>query len=222
MRWSYTMLKTYEECPLKYRFKYVDRLPQGEKGAAALRGIAIHKKSEDFINGKARKMPKELVSLEDEFKYMRQEKARAEKVYYFDDEWKTCDKKEAWGIVKIDSLFTFEPKRSVIRLVVVDVKTGRPRDYVDQGRLYVVVGMCADEHEDVDEGTYRFFYVDHGEVLPEKPRVLPRRGLPAVKVEFHRRVDKMWKDKTFRAKPSAESCRWCDWKKSKGGPCKHG
>ncbi len=49
MRFSYTALKTYEDCPLKYKFKHVERLPEmsGPRPDLAF-GINLHNTLKDF------------------------------------------------------------------------------------------------------------------------------------------------------------------------------
>ena len=64
--WSYSALKTFEECP--YR-TYINKV-KGVKevaGPAADRGSQIHQLAEDYVNGTVGEMPKELIKFKDDF-----------------------------------------------------------------------------------------------------------------------------------------------------------
>ena len=50
-RWSYSRLGTYESCPKKAYYSYVEKIPQ-EQHPAAQRGTRIHQLAEDYIVGK--------------------------------------------------------------------------------------------------------------------------------------------------------------------------
>ena len=51
MRHSYSSWSTYKQCPAKFKFSYIDKLPRGAVHPNAKRGTEIHKSVEDFING---------------------------------------------------------------------------------------------------------------------------------------------------------------------------
>ena len=58
-RWSYSRLGTYESCPKKAFYKYIEQLPEKQHPAAE-RGTRIHQLAEDYIVGSIKEMPKEL------------------------------------------------------------------------------------------------------------------------------------------------------------------
>ena len=49
--WSYSALKLYEGCPARYKAEKINKIKQKKKSPAMERGIAIHKKGEDYLNG---------------------------------------------------------------------------------------------------------------------------------------------------------------------------
>ena len=64
--WSYSRLADYEQCPAKFKYKHIDRLP--DPGSAAMqRGSDIHKAGENFLKGKGKLTP--------EYKYFKKEMA---------------------------------------------------------------------------------------------------------------------------------------------------
>ena len=58
-RWSYSRLGTYESCPKKAYYRYIEKIPE-EQHPAAERGIKIHGLAEQYIKGELEEMPKEL------------------------------------------------------------------------------------------------------------------------------------------------------------------
>ena len=58
-RWSYSKLGTYESCPKKAYYRYIEKLPE-EKHPAAERGIKIHNLAEQYITGEIKEIPREL------------------------------------------------------------------------------------------------------------------------------------------------------------------
>ena len=124
--WSYSALKVYEECP--YR-TYISRV-KGVKepsGPAADRGTQIHQYAEDYVNGTAGEMAKELFKFKDEFEALRQgfidAKVELEGEWGFDLDWKTVGwmQKETWARIKLDALVQ-EDETSAR---VIDYKTGK-------------------------------------------------------------------------------------------------
>ena len=45
---SYSAIRTFQACPLKYRFRYVDCLPEESVPAALVFGAAVHAAVEHF------------------------------------------------------------------------------------------------------------------------------------------------------------------------------
>lgn len=71
MSWSYSKLLSFESCKYQYKLKHVDRVPE-EKHPAANRGTAIHQLAEDFVTGKLKSLPTELLKFDDDFLALRQ------------------------------------------------------------------------------------------------------------------------------------------------------
>src|SRR4030095_14298993 len=49
MRYSYSSIKKYLECPAAFKYSYILKLPE-EPNAAMLRGTRLHKLAEDYMN----------------------------------------------------------------------------------------------------------------------------------------------------------------------------
>ena len=67
-RWSYSRWSKYHDCPAQYEWDYL--LHPGKKisSPAMERGLDIHKKAENFVNGKITGMPNELGYFASEFR----------------------------------------------------------------------------------------------------------------------------------------------------------
>jgi ATP-dependent helicase/DNAse subunit B len=68
--WSYSALKTFEECPYRTYIQRVKKIPEPPSPAAD-RGTAIHKLAEEFVKGEIGELPAELNKFEDEFHELR-------------------------------------------------------------------------------------------------------------------------------------------------------
>lgn len=212
--WSYTRLQDYRKCPLQYRLKNIDKLPQPPSRALE-KGIEWHKKAEHFLKGHIRGMPKELKSFGDEFKMLKKLGAAAEESWATDRNWKPCagdDFNRAWVRFKADSsLYVPEEKE----LTVIDFKTGKMySSHDDQGELGAVIGSA--HHQDAKTIDVEFWYLESGDT---KTFTFPLKGIPKLKKKFETEVGKMLRDRTFKATPSDDACRFCPYRSDKGGPC---
>ena len=213
-RWSYSQLKLYEGCALSWKFAYLDRLDQGPKHPSAARGIAIHRELEKFVgNPRARKVPATLTRLANRILAAKKLGARPEAEVYLDRAWRRVKKKGAWGVVKIDLHW-----QDGERLWVADLKTGRVRDYADQGRIYLagLVNLFPTARTFSAEE----WYTD-GQVMPRRLAVFNRAQVLGIQRELALRVDRMHGDREWKARPGA-ACQWCPFAKSRGGPCRYG
>ena len=139
-RWSYSRLGTYESCPKKAYYSYVEKIPQ-EQHPAAQRGTRIHQLAEDYIVGKLKVMPRELKLFSEAFEKLREdwleENLHVEQDWAFDKEWAIApwSGDTTWGRYKIDAFLKEEAFGKVI-----DFKTGKywsnQTGYRDQCSLY--------------------------------------------------------------------------------------
>ena len=171
--WSYSGWKCYQQCPLKARFKRIDKLL--EPGSPAMdRGTRIHQLAQDFVEGKCKAIPEELKLFAAPFKMLRKHEAECELEWGFTVAWQPCDYmgKDIWLRVKTDAIFG-DPKDT---LVIVDHKTGRIYDdHREQLQLYALAGfirnpeakkiVAQDWYLDQDAVTEEVFEVSQKEEL---------------------------------------------------------
>lgn len=210
--WSFSRWQTYQDCPLKAKFKFIDKLP--EPGSPAMdRGSAIHKLAEDFTGGKIKALPPELIKFKDEFKQLKKLKPRAEEQWAFNAGWGATGwfDKDAWLRVKMDAYYLENFKMGLI-----DHKTGKVKeDHITQLGLYALAGFK--KFPEIDTAVASLWYLDHGEMVS---REYAREQMAGLQKEWARMSKPMLNDTKFLPKPG-NSCRWCHFSKSKGGKCKY-
>lgn len=215
--WSYSQLNMFETCALQYRFKYVDHAPTlGADTFYRDRGIAIHEKAEIFMKRRtATKVPDELTKLEFRLNAARKLGAKAEMPLYLDKRWNLVGKGKHWGVVKADLHWVLDTT-----LVIVDLKSGKPHDYTDQGRIYIA-GFWSLYPNVLTHAYAVEWYTKTGESRPIRPVTYNRIQVLGIRREIEQRVKLMQAERNYDPTPSA-ACRWCDFSKLKGGPCKYG
>lgn len=212
--WSYSRYGVYKSCPRKWKLQYVDKLPTAQNAAMA-RGERIHKDAELYVSEVTDVLAPELQLFAKQFAA-----ERAHPGVGVEEEWAFTSRltptgwfnKDCWLRIKVDLVLPL-PNR-VVR--VTDHKTGQVKDrgqYDDQLELYALGAMLT--FDDVDTVVTTIRYLDHG-IEPEK--TYSYRQYPQLRSSWLHRVRKMQQDVEFKPTPG-EACRWCDFSKTKGGPC---
>lgn len=231
--WSYSRYRDYKHCPLYFKLKHLDKVPDGppEGSPAMARGSAIGAMAEDHVKGVLRKLPPELRLFEKQFEAIRRHGAYdvnvfAEESWCFDRDWKGVtwnDWDNVWLRIKMDLCGIDEHNV----LVPVDHKTGKYREYelqsyLEQLEIYALGGML--RFPDVIGASPRLWFLDEGITYPQdvdgSELYYPRSELPALQKKWLNRVKPMFNDKTFKPTPN-NKCQYCAYSKAKGGTCKY-
>jgi len=212
--WSYSRLREYESCPAKAKYKFLDKIPEGEPGRAMARGARIHELAEAYLNAqRAPKLPPELELFESEFKALRRAKATPESGFQFDASWTPLDEwfgDSVWCRVKTDAEYTKGKTCTII-----DFKTGKQRPWHDeQLDLYALAGLL--KYPRVGTVIAELWYTDQGDITSAR---YDRTDEEEMRSLWSKRVAPMMGDVIFRPTPSRNACQWCSFKKAKGGPC---
>lgn len=241
--WSFSRYSTYEQCPAKAKYKFIEKRP--EPGSKPMdRGSDVHLMAEHAVKGTAPKpaefktlskaeaaaatallkngkLPPELRSFEEEFVMARATKGvEAELMLAFTESWDPCDWKDwgrAWVRIKIDLLKP--PTKPDYIVGIVDQKTGRPKDdYGQQLELYAIGAFL--RYPQAQIADTRLWYLDEGVIRPEKEKdgQFKRKDLPKLQKLWEKRVIPMLNDTVFAPKPGPQ-CRYCHFRKSNRGPC---
>lgn len=166
--WSYSSIKTFDQCPKKYYHLKVAKDVKDIPGEAALYGTAVHEAAEHYIkNG---------TPIPDKFAYIR---PTVERLAAIDGE-KHCELR--LGVSKTDTGYeptTFFGKnvwwRGIVDLVVingakaymVDYKTGKNARYADPKQLDLMAGALFVHYPDLEVIKSALIYVVSNEFVPK-------------------------------------------------------
>ncbi len=220
--WSLSRLQTYEDCPYKAYCSYILKIPY-VRGPAQIRGEAIHKMAEDYLTGKTRTLKAELANYTEEFKRCRGAAKDPDAIMDVEQQW-GLDRnwqptswfgKDTWCRVVLDLSIYHDT-----HLKMVDHKTGRAYDkHPEQMEIYAIAGFNRFPEALTVSG--EMWYLDQPQtVVPPLNIEFTRDDLPGLEKKWERRAKPLLSDKRFAPKPGPQ-CRWCDYQKAKGGPCKY-
>lgn len=217
---SYSKLIDFEQCPYRVKLKHVDCIPE-EKSPAADRGTAIHQMAEDFVRGKGRLVPSELIKFHDEFLVLRREfKAKnvsLEGEWGLDKDWLPCDYKKAWLRMKADAVFFMSDTKAI----VIDYKTGKrfgnELKHGEQVQLYAIAAFIL--YPKLEEITVELWYLDIDEL--HSMTYTRMQALRYVQ-SYDKRFIKLTTAKDFPANPNVFTCKWCAYGPNKGRQCEFG
>ena len=212
--WSFSRYMDYLQCPLKAKFKFIDRLKEPDNPAFE-KGKRIHKLAEDFAKGTIKTLPADLKLLKAPFTALRKEKPHVELQWAFDTQWKAVEwfGPTAHFRLVLDAMSYIEKPSPVLRMI--DHKTGKEYPYHnDQLSLYALGGFK--RYPEVQTISSELWYIDTGKVVEMQFR---REEESALEKDWKKRTAKMLKDTSFKPTPN-DKCRWCHFRNSNGGPCK--
>lgn len=211
--WGYSKLETFEKCPQKFKFQFMDKLPQ--PGSPAMeRGSKMHENIESYLNGWVPSLIPECQSFQQAIAGLKDGKFQAEQAIGLDKDWHKLPDwfhMSTWLRAKADAMYL---QGNV--LIVVDFKSGKYRiPSTDQVELYAIVGGAL--YPEVEQVTAEYWYLDTGEVYSKD---YTQDELKALRKKFEARVVPMYTNETWNPQPSTE-CRWCPYSKTKGGKCQY-
>ena len=193
MAYSNSSIKTYEQCPYKYKLTRIEHR-QEPAGDAAERGKNIHYEFEQAL------LALPMLAPERSYWYiyineLRERGTKSEIEFAVTKDWQPCDFKapEAWVRGIYDAVY-FDGARAH----VLDWKTGKERDYGDQLKLYATIILAS--HPEVMTVTSEICYIDLNKQTPYPE--FTRADLPKLQEWLADRVGKLEKDDIFAPKPS--------------------
>jgi len=215
--WSFSALKLYEECPARYKYEKLDKLPVPENPNMA-RGLKIHKKAEDYLLGDdPDAIPPELEEFDGRFQELHALRPMVEQEWAFTDKWKPTGwfAPDTWLRVKTDAAVLHDTHDF---LDIIDHKTGKKYgENVDQVELFALAGFCM--FPGVKEIDTHLWYLDSGDEQTDE-FVRDKEAIAETKKEWEDRAAPMFNDEDFLPRPTSK-CRWCPFQRQKGGPCKY-
>lgn len=225
--WSYSRYADYQQCPARFKYKHIDRLP--DPGSAAMqRGSDVHKEGELYLKaGKRSKPPASYKYFAEEMKELVSLSPMVEQQWGFTREWKPTSwfGNDTWLRIICDVTVLYDDDTADL----IDFKTGRKYGTnEDQVELFAMGGFMM--WPEVNHVTARLWYLDvpdgpnDGDINPESTanttiREYTRDQFNKSRAAWEKRIKPMFNDTKFPPKAN-EKCRWCAYSKSKGGPCK--
>lgn len=217
--WSYSRYSDYKQCPAKFMYKHLMKLP--DPGNAAMdRGNQIHKMAEKFIQGKI-DLPPELVNVREELEYCKDNFATPEESWGFTNTWDWIGRPgwfgdDVWLRAKTDVRLLYEDNT----LLLGDWKTGK-KYYANEEQIELFALAGYRRFPMVEEVDTRLWYTDQPPDDNEIQRVYKVKELLVIQKEWTKRVVPMFRDRRFAPTPN-DWCGRCAFGVSKGGPCKFG
>lgn len=213
--WSYSRYADYRQCPLRFKLKYLDKIPEGDINPAMTRGSDVHKEGERYLKDPSiNEVPESYRYFADLMKELRELDPMVEQQWAFDKSWSPVDwfHKKAWVRVICDVAVLYDDNTAE----VIDFKTGRKYETnEEQVELFGAATMM--KFPEVKSIQVRLWYLDQpsdNEVL----RTYTAKEGAAIRRDWEKKVEPMFNDRRFAPTPNSK-CRWCAYSKDKGGPC---
>jgi RecB family exonuclease len=204
--WSYSSIKTFDQCPKKYFHLKIAKDVKDDPGEAADYGTAVHEAAELFIkNG---------TPIPDKFSYMRPIVERlaqlpgekhAELQLGIRKDFSPCgffDKDVWWR--GIADLLVIDGSRAWC----VDYKTGKSARYADTKQLDLLAGAVFSHFPEVTTIKSSLLFVVSGELVAKKHVITERSRYLSVFDEQLDRLDAAIENGVWNAKSSG-LCPWC-------------
>jgi len=204
--WSYSSIKTFDQCPKKYYHLKVAKDVKDEAGEAAIYGTAVHEVAEQYI--------RDGVPIPEKFKFMR---PIVEKLDEVEGE-KHCELK--LGVTRDLEPCGFFGKdvwwRGIVDLVVidkdraimVDYKTGKNEKYADPKQLDLMAGALFAHYPELEIIKSALLYVVSNDFVP---KMHYRHNLHDYMAVFRDELDRLEgaeQSGVWNAK-SGPLCGWC-------------
>ncbi len=204
--WSYSSIKTFEQCPKKYFHLRVAKDVKDEPGEAADYGTAVHLAAEEFIrDGKP---------IPEKFAYIRPVVERlaalpgdklAELKLGIRKDYSPCgffDKDVWWR--GIADLLVIDGHRAWC----VDYKTGKSARYADTKQLDLLAGAVFSHFPEVTKIKSSLIYVVSGELIPKTHVITERSQYLSVFDQQIDQLDAAMENGVWNPK-SGPLCGWC-------------
>jgi hypothetical protein len=218
--WSFSRWETYVLCPFKFKCKFMDKLPTPQTPSMA-RGNQVHLDLKSYVTGETQTMPDVVVlpfqrTLVDQIRAF--DDKLVEQQWGFDHNWRETGwfdrgPVKTWFRSILDVALLYED----LVAEVIDWKTGKVYgENAEQMELFALSLMC--KFKPATHVITRLVYLD---AKAEQIAEYPAADKEALQAKWERKVEPMFNDRDFIPRPN-DKCRFCDFSKSKGGPCRFG
>lgn len=229
-RWSFSQWEAYQQCPQKWKFASIMKLPRKPPGPAAARGLEIHNSVDRYIQGEGAHVlhpaiNQKYIPIFDQFKNHPNGDRYTEKRLAFDPGWHLCGTQSRFVacVAVLDAVRAGGDRNDKHDLhtdtvFVGEWKSGKPKDtHEDQRKLYAMFAWKAWIAARVEVTTY---YLEDTE-KPQKLVLKSEEGFERMKTLWEGRINEMRTNEICAPRPGYH-CNWCDFAKKNGGPCQFG
>lgn len=227
--WSFSRLTTFEQCKLRAKLAYLDRIPEpdrplppGKTEHANDRGTRVHEAAEIFVKDDITLIP-ELHKFKEEFEALKalykSGQVSLEGEWAVDTDWEPTHWRslDAWARIKLDAFVRLSPSEAV----VVDYKTGKKFGnevkHAEQCQLYQLAAFL--RYPELQTIHVELWYLDQDEIT--YMRYTRAQGMRFFN-GFNSRGVAITSEVEFPANPNAFSCRWCPYGPKGTGHCDKG
>lgn len=225
-QWSYSKLTVFEQCKLRAKLQYVDKIPEPERPLppgktehANDRGTRVHEAAELFVKEDVR-LIEELKHFEEEFRHLKTLYGKGlvslEGEWAHNKDWDPVawNSSDAWLRLKLDAFV----RASNTRAVVIDYKTGRMHGnelkHGEQGQLYMVSSFI--RYPELEEIIVEFWYLDQNDMSTV---TYTRKQSEHFLRKFTQRGDIITSCQDFPPSANIFSCKWCPYGPKGTGHC---
>ena len=220
--WSYSALKTFEQCAYRTYLQKVRNIKE-PTNPAAQRGSDIHQQAEDYVKGELGEFPDTLSKFKYEFEELRElfidSKVELEGEWGYNANWEPCAwmERATWVRIKLDALV----HQDDTSLRVIDYKTGKRWGnevaHGQQALLYAIGTFLRYPHAEFAQT--ELWYLDKKETFR---KTYTRDEALMFMPGWHSRGVKMTTAEDFTPNPSKHNCRWCSYGKGEEPVCNYG
>ena len=210
--WSYSAWAQFDLCPAQYKYERIEKRPTGPKPHFD-KGNRIHKNLENHVRHGA-PLSAEIVKEREFIAELRASKAdkKLEEKWGFTKDWSPIGWAPAHFRAVLDVLVIYDQYEAE----VVDWKSGKKYGHnQDQMELFAVTVMQRFPFERVST---RLVYVEVG---GQEFGDFDRAQLTELTAKWESRAGDLFAETAWLPRPN-EKCHFCDFSKSKGGPCRYG
>lgn len=216
MRLSYSALSKFDQCPRQFQHLYVLRDVQQAPSAAADQGVAIHEALEHAVRDKT-PLPADMEALAPYVGLLARYPGQVlpEVALAAGHHLEPCAYEHGYIVGKLDVLCMDGSKA-----LILDWKTGKPRDNALQMRIYAWLAML--HYPEIQDVVTRPVYLYHPEKRSQTA-THTRASMSTLRREVQEKAVKVElavERGTFPARPSA-LCGWCPVKTCQHNP-EHG
>jgi len=223
--WSYSRLSKWEACPASAYYAFILKMAP-EPSPQMQRGIAMHEDAARVLTGKQIDLAKTHLSMPWIKRLQNTHSTYGNDIEVelqaaFNAAWEPTKwfGRDAWVRIVFDAFITQAGTETVH---IQEHKSGKPRaEHTAQSALYAAGAFSLFP----DALTYEVT-INYLDLNPESPggivrHSFSRKTAEALVKRWAERAKPMMEDTEYPPKPG-KHCSWCDYSKSKGGPCTAG